>query len=107
MNKKGFGIIAGILGSLGLAAVVGKQAQQKSADKVHATIIAKIHDEFAQRGNIEGTWLSKDIDVLVTDDAEFAVYHGGVSLRRNGELEQYELVIDAQTLEIVSENKIL
>lgn len=107
MNKKGFGIIAGILGSLGIAAVVGKQTQQKAADKIHAKIIAKIHDEFAQLGNIEGTWLSKDIDVLVTDDAEFAVYRGGVSLRKNGELEQYELAVDAETLDFISENKIL
>jgi predicted small secreted protein len=109
MNKKGYGIIAGILGGLGAAAFAGKKSQQNSADKVHAKIIEKIHDEFAKEGNIQGTWLDKDIDVLVDDEAEteYAVYDGGVSLRVNGELVQYSLIIDAKTFEILDKEKIL
>lgn len=107
MNKKGFGLIAGIIGSLGVAAVIGKNAQEKSNAKTHAIMISKIHDAFADSGRIEGTWINKETEEFNDQGTTKLVYNGGVTLRKNGELEQYSLKIDAKSLIIITQKKIL
>ncbi|CAH0418607.1 hypothetical protein [Periweissella ghanensis] len=108
MNKKGFGIIAGIIGSIGVAAAIGsKGAQEKSVAKTHAKLISKIHDEFTSYGKIEGTWITRETETYFANSTSYTVYNGGVTLRKNSELEQYRLKIDAKTLAIVLQEKIL
>lgn len=108
MNKKGLSIIAGVIGSLGIAAVIGgKSAQEKSNAKTHAALISKIHDEFTSYGKIEGTWINHETETYLTNNTKYTVYNGGVTLRKNGELEQYRLKIDAQSLAVILQEKIL
>lgn len=107
MNKKGFGIIAGIIGSLGVAAVIGKNTLEKSTAKTHALLIGEIHDAFTERGRIEGTWINKETEEYFANGTSQTVYNGGVTLRKNGELEQYRLKLNAETLAIIFEEKIL
>lgn len=107
MNKKGFGLIAGIIGSLGVAAVIGKNTQEKSTAKTHALLISKIHDTFDSIGKIEGTWINKETETFFYNGTNQTVYNGGVTLRRNGELEQYRLKINCDKLDIVFQEKIL
>lgn len=108
MNKKGFGLIVGVIGSLGLAAIVGKSTKEKIASKNHAILIGKIHDAFSEEGKIEGTWLDNNTqDYVIDEDHAQIIYNGGVTLRKNGELEQYSLKIDAETFEIIFQEKIL
>ncbi|MCM0598824.1 hypothetical protein [Periweissella fabalis] len=108
MNKKGFGIIAGIIGSIGVAAAISsKNSQEKTVAKTHAKLISKIHDEFANSGKIEGTWLNRDTEVYFANNTKWMVYNGGVTLRKNGELEQYRLKIDAKSFAIILQEKIL
>lgn len=107
MNKKGLGLIAGIIGSLGVAAFVGKNAQEKSTAKTHALLISKIHDTFDSIGQIEGTWIKKETEMFLYNGTNQIVYSGGVTLRRNGELEQYRLKINRDNLAIIFQEKIL
>lgn len=108
MNKKGVSIFAGILGSLGAAAIIGKRTQdQRNSEKTHAQIISKIHDIFVNQGRVEGTWLERNTVEFTYNNNTYEVYQGGVTIRRNGELEQYALTIDAHSFDILQKTKTL
>lgn len=108
MNKKGVSIFAGILGSLGAVAIIGKKTQnQRNSEKTHAQIISKIHDSFVNQGRVEGTWLERNTVDFSQKNNTYKVYQGGVTIRRNGELEQYSLLIDATSFAILQKTKTL
>ncbi|MCA1066002.1 PepSY domain-containing protein [Rossellomorea sp. AcN35-11] len=94
MNWKSF-----IIG-IGIGAAGGYFLKEKlnessliSAEKV----LKDVKQSFKKDGDIDGSWIGMKPEDFQKHSVATKVYKGGVSRRRDGELEQYEFLADAYT----------
>jgi predicted small secreted protein len=86
------GAVAGAAGTF-FAQKAVTSSTNVSAEKV----LARVKEAFNKEGTIEGSWIQMKPEEYQKFGIETTIYKGGVSRRRNGELEQYEFIADAST----------
>jgi len=86
------GAIAGAAGTW-LAQKTAMTSTSVAAEKV----LARVKEALKNEGTIEGSWIQMKPEEYQKFGIHTTVYKGGISRRRNGELEQYEFIADANT----------
>lgn len=94
MNWKTFfaGVGSGLAAGLYIRSVIAKH-QTISSEK--ALSIAKT--AFKKHGPIQGSWIQMEKQPFKKSLFDYEVYMGGISRNINGNPEQYEFIIDANT----------
>ncbi|MDT9024970.1 MULTISPECIES: hypothetical protein [Rossellomorea] len=98
MNWKSFMI------GIGIGAVGGYFLKEKLDDSNMVSAEKVLRDvklSFKKEGNIDGSWIGMKPEDYQKHSVITKVYKGGVSRRRDGELEQYEFLADAYTGTVV------
>ncbi|MBW3114769.1 MULTISPECIES: PepSY domain-containing protein [Bacillaceae] len=98
MNWKSFIFGLGV-GAAGGYLLKGKLDDSRlvSAEKV----LKDVKLSFKREGNIDGSWIGMKPEDYRKHSMNTKVYKGGISRRKDGELEQYEFIADAYTGTVV------
>jgi predicted small secreted protein len=89
---------------LGIGAAGGYLLKEKLDDSrlISAEKVLKdVKLTFKKEGSIDGSWIGMKPEDYQKHHVSTKVYKGGISRRKDGELEQYEFVADAYTGTVV------
>jgi predicted small secreted protein len=86
------GAVAGAAGAL-----FAQKAVTSSPTVAAEKVLARVKEAFNKEGIIEGSWIQMKPEQYQKLGIDTTVYKGGISRRRDGELEQYEFIADAST----------
>lgn len=90
MKWKTFLLGAGV--GVAAALLVHQATKDQPIKPEKALKIAK--DAFKQKGPVDGSWIHMVPEKYFRNEIPHDVFRGGISRRVNGELEQYEFIVD-------------